>query len=218
MDPLAVVSPVRVVVVDDHEIVRAGLTLLLRREADIDLVAMVETAERALEVIAEQRPHVAVVDYNLPGMNGVELCQHISTEYPEVAVIVLTTYLEDSVIRSALDAGARAYVYKDVGAVGLKRAIRAVANGEAVLDPRIAGRVATWARRQHFAAVGAPLSRRETQVLRLIANGLQNREIARDMQISENTVRTYVRRLMAKLGTRSRMEAVAVATKLGALN
>lgn len=204
---------VRVVVVDDHEIVRAGLTLLLRRENDIDLVGTADTGERALAMIAELLPDIAVVDYNLPGMNGIELCECISSTYPAVAVILLTTYLDDFVIRGALDAGALAYVYKDIDAVELKRAIRLVARGEAVLDPKVAARVASWARRRPMAAVGAALSRRETEVLRLIAGGLQNREIAREMHVTENTVRTYVRRLLAKLDSHGRGEAVAVATR-----
>jgi len=210
-------SAVRVVIVDDHEIVRAGLTALLTREIDIDLVGSAGTGERALALIADVHPDIAVVDYSLPGMTGVELCERISVAHPEVAVILLTTYLEDSVIRGALDAGARAYVYKDVGAVDLKRAIRAVARGDAVLDPKVAGRVATWARQRRFGAVAGPLSIRETQVLRLVAKGLQNREIAAQMGVTENTVRTYIRRLLAKLGCQSRSEAAALAARRGLL-
>src|SRR5205085_9073965 len=119
--------PVRVVVVDDHEIVRAGLTALLARAGDIQVAGVAASGEEGLKVIAEVEPDVAVVDYSLPGMSGVELCSRVAVRCPDVAVVLLTTFLDDNVIYSALDAGARAFVYKDVDATDLKRAIRAVA-------------------------------------------------------------------------------------------
>lgn len=206
----------RVVVVDDHEIVRAGLRALLGREPDIDVVAMASNGEQALEVIALHQPEIAVVDYSLPGMTGVELCERIVVSHPDVSVILLTTYLEDSVIRGALEAGARAYVYKDIDALDLKRAIRAVARGEAVLDPKVAGRVARWAHQRRTAG-GASLSVRETEVLRLVAKGRNNKEIGLVLGVSENTVRTYMRRLLAKLDCQSRTEAAALAARRGLL-
>jgi DNA-binding NarL/FixJ family response regulator len=208
--------PIRVVVVDDHEIVRAGLAALLGRESDIEVVALVAEGREAIHTVATLRPDVAVVDYRLPGMSGVEVCERLHAEHPQVAVIMLTTFLDDDVVRGALQAGARAYVYKDVDARELKTAIRAVARGEAVLDPKVAGRVATWAQRRHDARTTA-LSVRETEVLRLVARGAHNKEISAELHLSDNTVRTYLRRILTKLECQSRVEAAALATQRGLL-
>ena len=205
-----------VVIVDDHPIVRAGLTSLLGREADIDLLGAVESGERAVQLIEETRPLVAIVDYSLPGMTGVELCERITRDHPNVAVVMLSTYLEDSVIRGAFEAGARGYVYKDVEPTELMRALRAVVAGDAFLAPKVAGRVAAWASRRYDRRSGA-LSSRETEVLRLVARGARNREIADALHLTENTVRTYLRRILTKLDCHSRSEAAAIATKRGLL-
>lgn len=207
---------VRVVVVDDHEIVRAGLTSLLAREPDIEVVRAVGDGEEALRVIEEERPDIAVVDYRLPGMSGVEVCERISVRFPDVSVIMLTTSLEDTVIQASLHAGARGYVFKDVDARDLKVAIRAVARGEAVLDPKVAGRVARWAQQRHERGKGA-LSTRETEVLRLVATGAHNKDISAALHLSDNTVRTYLRRILTKLECQSRSEAAALAAKRGLL-
>jgi DNA-binding NarL/FixJ family response regulator len=211
-----VTGPVRVVVVDDHEIVRAGLAALLGREPDIEVVALVGDGAQALRAVATLRPDVAVVDYRLPGMTGVEVCERLHAEHPAVAVIMLTTFLDDDVVRGALQAGARAYVYKDVDARELKTAIRAVARGEAVLDPKVAGRVAVWAQRRHDTRTTA-LSVRETEVLRLVARGAHNKDISAELHLSDNTVRTYLRRILTKLDCQSRVEAAALATQRGLL-
>ena len=208
---------VRVVVVDDHEIVRTGVIGLLEREADIEVVGAAPTGERGLAVIAEAMPDVAVVDHSMPGMSGVELCRAVTARHPGVAVIMLTTFLTDDVIQDALEAGARAYVAKDVDAHDLKRAIRAVAAGDAYLDPKIAGRVARWAGKRRHATADAPLSPREVDVLRLVADGAMNTEIAEALALSENTVRTYLKRILVKLGCHNRREAVVAAREKGLL-
>jgi DNA-binding NarL/FixJ family response regulator len=210
-------APIRIVVVDDHEIVRVGITALLSREDEVQVVGAAATAEEGLALIREVEPDIAVVDYSLPGMSGVELCERVTVRFPKVAVILLTTFLDDDVIMRALEAGARAYVYKDVEAVDLKRAIRTVARGEAVLDPKIAGRVAAWAHRRRFSAHDEPLSLRETEVLRLVTRGASNKEIATELYISENTVKTYLKRVLTKLDCHSRSEAAAVASRRGLL-
>lgn len=208
---------VRVVVVDDHEIVRAGLATLLAREPDIHVVGLAGDGNQALDVIRDVQPDVAVVDYRLPGMTGVELCERLRATAPSVAVVMLTTYLEDAVVRRALEAGARAFVYKDVQAHDLARAIRSVAKGDAVLDPKVAGRVAQWAQKRRLVAADVALSSRETEVIRLVAKGMQNRDIAAELHVSVNTVRTYLQRTLAKLGCQSRTEAAAVAAQRGLL-
>jgi DNA-binding NarL/FixJ family response regulator len=211
------VHPVRVVVVDDHEIVRAGIVALLAREADIHVVGVAATGEEGLRVIDEVEPDIAVLDYRLPGMSGVEVCEVLAARHPEVAVIVLTSYLDDEVVLRAVQAGARAYVYKDVQAAELKRAVRDVAGGRAVIDSAVTRKVLGWAHRQGHRQAADGLSLRETEVLRLVSRGASNKDIARELLLTENTVKTYLQRASEKLGCHSRSEAAAVATKRGLL-
>jgi DNA-binding NarL/FixJ family response regulator len=210
-------NTVRVVVVDDHEIVRAGLTTLLSREPDIHLVGVAPDAEEGIDMIADVHPDVAVVDYSLPRMNGVELCEQIVARFPETAVVLLTTYLNDDVILRSVEAGAQAFVYKDVDATGLKKAIRAVTRGETILDPKVAGRVMLWANRRKHGRREGGLSLQETEVLRHVTAGATNKQIADEMNVSENTIKTYLRRVMEKLDCHSRSEAAAIAAKRGLL-
>lgn len=211
---------VRVVLVDDHEIVRAGLKSLLSKEADIHVIAVAAAADEGLRLIEELRPDVAVVDYSLPGMTGTTLCEAIVKRHPAVSVIILTTYLDDHVLRQSVRAGAKAFVYKDVEAKDLKRAIRAVASGEHVLDPKVAGRVMKWANKsvaRRLIGASRPLSIRELEVLRLVAKGATNPKIADEMGISVNTVKTYLDRVLSKLECNSRVEAAALASRWGLL-
>ncbi|HEX2039597.1 MAG TPA: response regulator transcription factor [Acidimicrobiales bacterium] len=211
-------SAVRVVVVDDHEIVRAGLSTLLSREPDIHLVGMAPDAEEGIEMIADVHPDVVVVDYSLPRMSGVELCEQIVSRFPETAVVVLTSYLSDEVILRSVQAGAQAFVYKDVDAAELKKAIRAVTRGETILDPKVAGRVVRWANtRGKRGRREGGLSLQETEVLRHVTVGATNKAIAEAMSVSENTIKTYLRRIMEKLDCHSRSEAAAIAAKRGLL-
>lgn len=206
---------VRVVIVDDHDIVRAGLRMLLSREHGIHIAGMAATAEEGLELIAKVNPDVALLDYSLPGMSGIEMCEKMIEQFPHIPVIMLTTFLDDDVVRRSLEAGARAFVYKDIEGPDLKRAIRSVAEGNSVLDPKVARQVISWAQHEIgpiFTRKPA-LSKRETQVLRLIARGASDVEIAREIKISPNTVRTYLRRIFAKLNTKTRSEAAAVASQ-----
>lgn len=205
---------VRVVVVDDFEIVRIGLSSLLDREPDIDVIGLAETGERGAELIASVAPDVAVIDYVLPGMSGIELCEHVSENHPDVSVVMLTTYMDTEFIRSSIEAGAKAYVYKDVEAKDLKRAVRAVSRGEALLDTRVVGQVMRWARRDGTRGGGA-LAPREIAVLRLVSRGATNEEIAAALHLSANTVKTYVTRALRKLGCNTRGEAATVAAKRG---
>jgi two-component system response regulator DevR len=205
---------VRVVVVDDFEIVREGLSGLLSREPDIDVVGLAENAEEGAELIASLEPDVAVIDYMLPGMSGIELCEIVTERHPNVNVVMLTTYLDNEFIRSSIEAGAKAYVYKDVEAKDLKRAVRAVSRGESVLDARIVGQVMRWARRDQ-AQPGGSLTQREIAVLRLVSRGATNEEIGRTLHLSANTIKTYLSRALRKLGCNTRAEAATVAMKRG---
>lgn len=208
--------PIRVLVVDDHEIVRSGLQQLLAKDKDLHVVGLVETGEEALRVIPAVTPDVALVDYRLPGMSGVELCEQITNTHPDVSVIMLTTFLDDGVIEGALRAGAKAYLYKEIEARDLHQAIRSVMKGEGVLDPKVAGRVMGWAKKRRRNDQQA-LSVRETDVLRLVAKGCATKEVAYKLGLTENSVKTYLARAMGKLNCHSRSQAAAAATKMGLL-
>ncbi|HVF75739.1 MAG TPA: response regulator transcription factor [Acidimicrobiales bacterium] len=210
-------QPVRVIVVDDQEIVRAGVSSLLCKSVDIHLVGTAANGEDALDLMALLQPDVAVVDYSLPRMTGVEVCEEASERFPDTAVVILTDESNDDVVRRSIEAGARAYLYKDVEGNELNRAVHAVANGETVLDTKVAGRVARWAYRGVNRARGVRLSSQETKVLRLVAEGESTAGIAKLLCLSENTVKTYVRRLLDKLECHSRTEAAAIAAKRGLL-
>lgn len=207
---------VRLVLIDDHEIIRAGLITMLSREPDLLVVGDAANGADGLALVAAYKPEVAVVDYRMPGMSGVEVCQEITAKHPATKVVMLTTMLTDEVVRQSLDAGARAYVYKDVQAAELKRAVRAVAAGHMVIDPHAASRVVRWAN-QGLTWLDKPLSTRELDVLRLVADGATNQGIAEALGLSENTVRTYLRRANLKLGSHKRGEAALAAGRRGDL-
>lgn len=198
-------SAARVVVVDDHEVVRAGLQVVLAGEPDIHLVGMAADGSEALRVVEQTQPDVVVVDFSLPGMSGVEVCERLVVRWPSLAVIVLTNYADDGVRARSLRAGACAYVHKSVDGSMLARVVRAAANGEKIDSDD-----------------GAPaersvLSLREIDVLRLVANGASNKDVAHELGVGVNTVKTYVQRTLDKLGCRTRTEAAAVAVKRGLL-
>lgn len=197
-------GPVRVVVVDDHEVIRAGLQVVLAREPDIHLVGMAAEGSEALRLVEQTRPDVAVVDFSLPGMSGVELCERLVGKWPGMAVVVLTNYVDDGVRARSLSAGARAYVHKSIDGTMLARVVRAAANGE-----KIEGNDGAGAR--------SVLSLREIDVLRLVATGASNKDVAHELGVGVNTVKTYVQRTLDKLGCRTRTEAAAVAVKRGLL-
>ena len=207
---------VRLVVIDDHEIIRAGLIAVLSREPDLFVVGDAANGADGVALVAAYKPEVAIVDYRMPGMSGVEVCREITAHHPATKVVMLTTMLTDEVVRQSLDAGARAYVYKDVQAAELKRAVRAVAAGHMVIDPHAASRVVRWAN-QGLTWLDKPLSTRELDVLRLVADGATNPGIAEALGISENTVRTYLRRAHLKLGSHKRGEAALAADRRGDL-
>jgi two-component system response regulator DevR len=208
--------PIQVIVVDDHEIVRVGVRSLLDREHDINVIGTAGTGERGLELIGSLQPDVAVLDYNLPGMSGVELCGEIVRRWPKIHVVILTTFLDDNVIRNSIDAGAKAYVYKDVEGRDLKRAVRSVAAGHPVIDGKAAARVLRLAR-SGSSRDPVALSPREVDILRLVTRGLTNGEIGKTLGISINTVKTCLNRALKKLGCHSRAHAASVAAKRGLL-
>jgi DNA-binding NarL/FixJ family response regulator len=205
---------VTVFLVDDHDVVREGLLSILGREPDIEVVGESSTAEGALESLDRTNPSVVVVDYRLPGMDGIELCREIAERRLRAQVVMLSAYLDDDIVYSALMSGARAYVVKDVESSELKRAIRAAARGETVIDPKVAGRILNWAARLDPRATHA-LRPMELRVMRLLVEGRPNREIARLMGLSPHTVKSYLREIYRKLEVGNRAEAAAVALRRG---
>ncbi|HEU5381915.1 MAG TPA: response regulator transcription factor [Ktedonobacteraceae bacterium] len=210
---------IRLLIVDDHEMVREGLKAILVAEQDFQIVGEAASAEQALEIIAHLRPNVALVDIRLPGMNGIELCRMVNTDYPETAVIILTTFTDENLVAQCIHAGARGFIVKDIERFDLKRSIRAVARGEAAIDTKVAASVLAQLRRSAAPSEPAPtpdlLSAQQLVILRLVAQGLSSREIATQLYLSENTVKGYVQEILHRLGVKNRTEAVMVAVKQG---
>jgi len=206
----------RILVVDDHEVVRLGLRALLEQHPNFDVVAEAATAREALEKTELHNPDVVVMDIRLKGGSGIEACQEISTHHPNVKVIMLTSYAEDEMLFSTIRAGAAGYVLKQIGGSDLVRAIEAVGRGEALLDPAVTQRVFQEVRkaaREEEASAFAELTQQEMHVLQLVSEGRTNRQIAEMLYLGEGTVRNYVSSILSKLGVRNRAEAAAYAVE-----
>ncbi len=206
----------RILIVDDHEVVRLGLRALLSRNPDFAVVDEAESAEEALEKVKQHRPNVVVMDIRLPGANGIEACRAIKQAVPETHVIMLTSYAEDEMLFDAINAGASGYVLKQVGGDDLVRAIQCIGRGEALLDPTLTQRVLERVRqaaRQEQAAAFTDLTEQELRVLGLVAEGRTNKEIAIELFLGEGTVRNYVSSILSKLGLTNRAEAAAYAVR-----
>ena len=206
----------RILIVDDHEVVRLGLRSLIDRHPDFEVVAEAANGREAIEKVVSYQPDVVVLDIRLPGMSGVEVCQQITEKYPGVKVIMLTSYAEDEMLFAAIRAGAAGYVLKQIGGDDLIRAIEAVGRGEALLDPSLTQRVfeeVRKAQREEEASAFAELTNQEMQVLQLVSEGKTNREIADALYLGEGTVRNYVSNILGKLGVANRAEAAAYAVQ-----
>ena len=209
---------IRLLIIDDHEMVREGLKAMLVTEPDFSIVGDAANAEQALELIERLHPDVALLDVRLPGESGVEVCRTVSERYPDTAVIILTTFTDENLVARCIQAGARGFIVKDIERFDLKRSIRAVARGEAAIDPKAAVAVLAQLRRAPLVAGEAapePLSSQQIVILRLVAQGLSSREIATQLYLSENTVKGYVQEILHRLGVKNRTEAVMVAVKQG---
>lgn len=205
---------IRVLIVDDHEVVRLGLTALFNQASDIQVVGQAADVEPAIEAAAKLKPNVVVMDVRLPGGSGVDACRAIRAQDPAIQVIMLTSYSDDEALFSAVMAGAAGYVMKQIGSHDLVNAIRTVAKGGSLLDPQVTGKVLERVRRQAQARdKGAELTDQERRILALIAEGKTNKEIAAEVYLSEKTVRNYVSHLLAKLEVGNRAEAAALAVR-----
>lgn len=207
--------PIRVYLLDDHEVVRRGLRDLLDAEDDIEVVGDAGSAGMALAGIAKVRPDVAVLDVRLPDGNGVEVCRDVRAANPDVACLMLTSFGDDEALFDAIMAGAAGYLLKDIRGNDLVDAVRRVAAGDSLLDPALTGRVLERLRRGDEEDPRlASLSEQERRILELIAEGMTNRQIAERMHLAEKTVKNYVSNLLAKLGMSRRTEAAVFYTQI----
>jgi two-component system, NarL family, response regulator LiaR len=203
---------IRILLADDHAVVRQGLRVFLSHDTEIKVVGEAENGERALHMARDLQPDVVLMDMVMPVMDGVEATRAIRAEMPDVEVLAVTSVLDDTTIISAVQAGAIGYLLKDATADDLCRAIRAAAAGQVQLAPQVALRLL---QELQAPARSAPLTARETEVLRLIAEGLTNREIARELLITEKTAKSHVSNLLHKLGLQSRTQAAVYAARIG---
>jgi len=206
---------IRVLLIDDHPIVHDGVTAVLRAEADIRVIGSAETLERALTLIGETRPDVVLADLRLPGQDGVTGVRRLIAAFPELRLLVFTAYDVDEYVFGAMQAGARGYLLKGSPAPELVRAIRHVHDGGTYLSPTIGAKLATQSTRSRRDT--SLLTPRELAVLRLVAAGQSNRQIADSLGISERTVKFHVTAIFNKLGADNRAQAVALAGRRGLL-
>jgi len=206
----------RILVVDDHEVVRLGLRTLLSNQPDFLVVDEAGSAKEALVKALAHRPDVVVLDIRMPGKSGIEVCRDIKSQLPEVAIIMLTSYAEDEMLFDAISAGAAGYVLKQGGGEDLVNAVRRVAEGDALLDPAVTQRVLARVRqatRQEQAAAFRDLTEQELRVLGLVSQGRTNKIIAKELFLGEGTVRNYVSSILSKLELTNRAEAAAYAVR-----
>jgi DNA-binding NarL/FixJ family response regulator len=206
----------KILLVDDHEVVRLGLKSLLSDYPSFEVVAEASTADEAVEKTLNYKPDVVVMDIRLPGKNGIEATREIMDELPDTKVIMLTSYAEDDLLFDAINAGAFGYVLKQIGSDDLIDALEAIGRGEALLDPSLTQKVFKRVREASRKATDeafASLSDQEIRILSLIAEGKTNKEIASAIFLSEKTVRNYVSSILSKLSLKTRSEAAAYAVK-----
>jgi DNA-binding NarL/FixJ family response regulator len=219
-------AALRVVIADDQASVREGLVVLLGGMPDIDVVGAAADGEQAIELVAAHQPDAILLDLHMPVLDGINATRRLTAEHPEVAVVVLTTYADDSSVLDALHAGARSYLTKDADRADIARALHAAASGLTVFDPRVHNTLlaATAAARPGPAPEAGPeaatthpdgLTEREVEILRLVVRGLTNPEIAAQLYLSGHTVKTHINRIFAKTGSRDRAAAIGYAHRHG---
>ncbi|MBK6662256.1 MAG: response regulator transcription factor [Thermoflexaceae bacterium] len=203
----------RILLADDHSVVRQGLKMFLALDDELDVIGEAENGAEALKMAHELQPDVVLMDLLMPVMDGITAIGHIRRELPDVEVIALTSVLEDASVVGAVRAGAIGYLLKDTEADALRKAIRAASQGQVQLSPQAAARLMREMRQPEQQP--EPLTERETDVLKLLAVGRANKEIARDLMIGEKTVKTHVSNILGKLGVQSRTQAALHAVRAG---
>lgn len=211
---------IRVLIADDHEVVRDGLRLILETEADFSVVGEAADGAQAIQLTGALQPQVVLMDLRMPGMDGLTAIDQIRARWPAVALVILTTYNEDELMMRGLRAGACGYLLKDTNRQSLFATLRAAARGEVLLKPEVLARVLgprqpTDAKQGKGLAQGLALSEREQEVLHAVARGERSKEIALQLQISERTVKAHLASIYNKLGVDSRAAAIALAAQRG---
>ncbi len=207
---------VRILIADDHAVVRAGLRALLEQCDGFYVVAEAGSGEEAIKKCQEHRPDVAVLDIRMPGLSGIEACRRIVESVPDCRVVILTSYAEDELLLSAIDAGASGYVLKRIGSDELIKAVERVSQGDGTLDPTMTEAVFQRVReasKAEDASAFSSLTQQELAVLGLVAQGLTNRQIAVKLFLGEGTVRNYVSSVLSKINVSNRAEAAIYAVK-----
>lgn len=208
----------KIIICDDQAVVRDGLELLLGLEKDLHVVGAARDGAEAVELVSQKQPDLVLMDLKMPGMNGIEATRQIRTRFPQVKVLVLTTYDDDEWLFDAIRAGASGYLLKDTPRQKVIEAIRGTVDGRSFVDPVVAGKLLDQiASRQSQPAslLTEKLTERETDVLRLLARGLNNAEIAAQLHLSEGTVRNHVSAILDKLGVSDRTQAAVIAIQHG---
>ena len=211
---MQVQTRIRLLIVDDHDIVREGLTSILSEEPEFEVVGEAADGYAALKAVDRLKPAVVLLDMRMPGFDGIEVCREITAKYPDVRVIILTAFLDSDTINRCIQAGAKGYVIKDVERTDLKRSIRDVAHGEAVLDRKVHTAVVERLKREGDRNRPV-LTDREVSILKLMAEGFTNRHIATKLYVSEGTIKDQLQKIMDKLGASNRVSALYVAAKEG---
>lgn len=211
--------PTRVLVVEPHPIMQVGLQEVLRSAPGVELVGLCQDGLAALQACGKSPPHLVILEVNLPGMNGVELCRAIKRDYPQTEVLVLTADERDETVFEAIRAGATGYILKDITPENLVRAIHTIVRGQTMVHPRIARRVldrlSLIAQDPEGRMYGNGLTEREVEILVEVAKGATNKEIAKKLFISESTVKSRLRNIFRKISVRDRAEAAAYAIRKG---
>jgi DNA-binding NarL/FixJ family response regulator len=202
---------IRIVLVDDHRMVREGLKVML--EPEFEIIGETGLGEEVAALVEETRPDIVLLDAHLPDMTGPDVCRVLVEAHPDLNVIILSTFTDDELVEASVKAGAKGYVVKDIEDFGLKQSIRDVSQGQSVLSPQVAGKVMERLRGGMGSGVDAALNRSQVAILRLIVKGHSNKEIAEEIHLSENTVKTHLQSIFGKLGVRNRVEAAMLASR-----
>jgi NarL family two-component system response regulator YdfI len=208
---------IRILIADDHLIIRQGLRLILETEDDFDLVGEAIDGAEALRLCAETKPEVVLMDLRMPGMDGLTAIERLRVEQPEIAVVILTTFNEDDLMMRGLQAGAKGYLLKDTDRETLFNTIRAAKRGETLLKPEVIARVLSKAGESNKFGASTDLTERELEVLQAVAQGERSKEIAIRLGISERTVKAHLASIYNRLGVDNRAAAIAVAAQKGLL-